>query len=166
MPIFRYALGLLVLTLAGAAAAHAGPKAAIFPFELIDVSLEGEHAGQQADETARLQLATEELRTLAAREAGYEVLDLSGLAAEIESTGPFHKCGGCEIDIARKAGAEIAITGAVRKISSLILVVQILVSDVASGKVNKVHRVELRGNTDETWLRGVRRLVSSHPGAG
>jgi hypothetical protein len=166
MPIIRHALGLLVLMLAGGAAAHAGPRAAIFPFELIDVSLEGERAGRQSDETARLQRATEELRTLAAREAGYEVLDLSGLAAEIESIGPFHRCGGCEVDIARKAGAEIAITGAVRKISSLILVVQILVRDVASGKVNKVHRVELRGNTDETWLRGVRRLVSSHAEGG
>ena len=166
MPIFRYALGFLVLMIAGTAAANAGPKAAIFPFELIDVSLEGERAGRQADETARLQLATEELRTLAAREAGYEVLDLSGLAAEIESTGPLHRCGGCEIDIARKAGAEIAITGAVRKISGLILVVQILVRDVSGAKVNKVHRVELRGNTDETWLRGVRRLVRSHVESG
>jgi uncharacterized protein DUF2380 len=165
MPIIRATLAFLALLLAGATAAHAGLKAAIFPFELIDVSAEGQYIGARAEEANRLRLATEELRSLAAREAGYQVLDMSGLAAEIESAGPFHKCDACELDIARKAGAEVAITGAVRKISGLILVVQILVRDVASGKVNKIHRVELRGNSDETWLRGVRRLVNDHLGS-
>jgi hypothetical protein len=35
---------------------------------------------------------------------------------------------------------------------------------VSTGKVTDVHRVELRGNSDETWLRGVRRLVAYHLG--
>jgi uncharacterized protein DUF2380 len=166
MPIIQFAPALLALLVAGATAAHPGPKAVIFPFELIDVSLEGEYSDRRTEEINRLQLATDELRTLAARVAGYEVLDLSGLASDIESAGPFHKCDACELDIARKAGAEIAVTGTVRKISSLLLVVHIYVRDVPSGRVNKAHRVELRGNTDETWLRGVRRLVSSHIGSG
>lgn len=165
MPIIRSQLAFLALLLASATAAHAGPKAAIFPFELIDVSAAGHYGGARADEANRLRLATEELRALAASKAGYRVLDLSNLASEIDSAGPFHKCDACEVDIARKAGAEIAITGAVRKISDLILVVQILVRDVASGRVNNVHRVELRGNSDETWLRGVRRLVNNHIGS-
>jgi hypothetical protein len=147
-------------------AALAGQKAAIFPFELIDVSLQGEYVGAQSDEAKRLLLATEELRSLAARDAGYEVVDLSGLKAEIDKTGPFHRCEGCEAGIARQAGAEVAMTGTVRKISNLVLVIHIYVRDVASGVVNKVHRVELRGNTDETWLRGVRRLVREHATGG
>jgi hypothetical protein len=150
--------------LAGATAAQAGPKAAIFPFELIDVSLQGEYTGPRADEAQRLMLATEELRKLAARDAGYEVLDLSGLKSEIEQAGPFHKCDGCEVDIARRADAEVAMVGTVRKISNLVLVVHIYVRNVASGKVTNIHRVELRGNTDEMWLRGVRRLVAYHLG--
>jgi uncharacterized protein DUF2380 len=167
MPVMRLPLGLLSLVLAGtvlagATAAHAGPKAAIFAFELIDVSGDGEPqaAPPKADEAQRLRLATDELRRLAATEAGYEVLDLSGLASEIEKAAPFHKCEGCEVDIARRAGAEVAITGAVRKISSLILVIQIYVRDVATGTVNEARRVELRGNSDESWLRGVRRLIT------
>src|SRR5262245_27242828 len=156
----RLLFALLGTVLASAGAAQAGPKAAIFPFELIDVSLEGEYIGPRADEANRLRLATEELRRLAAQEAGYEVLDLSGLALEIEKAAPFHKCEGCEVDLARQAGADVAITGAVRKISSLVLVVQIYVRDVATGKVNEARRVELRGNTDESGLGGVRRLLS------
>jgi hypothetical protein len=159
-----YRLAALAIWLASATVALAGQKAAIFPFELIDVSLQGEYVGAQAEEVNRLQLATEELRNLAARDAGYEVVDLGGLKAEIEKAGPFHKCDGCEADIARQAGAEIAMTGTVRKISNLVLVIHIYVREAASGKVNKIHRVELRGNTDETWLRGVRRLVREHAG--
>jgi hypothetical protein len=162
----RYLLAPLAIWLASATTALAGQKAAIFPFELIDVSLQGEYVGPQAEEANRLLLATEELRSLAARDAGYEVVDLSGLKTEIDRTGPFHRCDGCEADIARQAGAEVAMTGTVRKISGLVLVVHIYVRDVASGKVNKVHRVELRGNTDETWLRGVRRLIRDHAAGG
>lgn len=148
-----------------ASAAHAGPKAAIFPFELIDVSLEGQYLGRRADETQRLALATGELRKLAARDAGYEVLDLSGVAPDIAKAAPLYKCSGCAVDLARKLDADIAITCTVRKVSNLVLEVHLIVADVASGKVTRIHRVELRGNTDETWLRGVRRLVANHLGA-
>jgi Protein of unknown function (DUF2380) len=150
------------LLLACTTAAQAGPKVAIFPFELLDVSLIGQYTGVQTDETERLAMATEELRKLAARDAGYEVLDLSGLAADIARSVPLHQCGGCEVGLARQAGAEIAIMGTVRKVSNLVLEAHLFVIDVASGKLAKLHRVELRGNSDETWLRGVRRLVANH----
>jgi uncharacterized protein DUF2380 len=151
--------GLLSAT---AATAWAGPKVAIFPFELLDVSLTGQYIGPQAEETDRLALATAELRKLAARDAGYEVLDLSGLADDIARAAPLHQCGGCEIGLARKVGAEMAIMGTVRKVSNLVLEAHLFVIDVASGKLAKQHRIELRGNYDETWLRAVRRLVALH----
>lgn len=141
------------------AAAHAGPKAAIFPFELNDVSIEGAMSGPRADETRRLALATEELRRLAAREAGYEVVDLEGVKPQIEKAAPLYKCNGCEAEIARRAGAEIAVTGYVRKVSNLILKVFINVRDVESGRLTAVYQADIKGNTDETWRRGVRWLV-------
>jgi hypothetical protein len=160
--MIRFLPTLLALWLASTTVALAGQKAAIFPFELIDVSLPGEYFGPRADEANRLLLATEELRALAARDAGYDVVDLSALKPAIDKAAPFHRCDACEVDIARQAGADVAMTGTVRKISNLVLVVHVYVRDVASGKVSRVHRVELRGNTDETWLRGVRRLVGEH----
>jgi hypothetical protein len=148
------------------AAAHAGPKTAIFPFELIDVSLSGQYVGPDPAETQRLTLITEELRKLAARDAGYEVLDLSGLTDDIAKAAPLHQCNGCDVDLARRAGAEIAIMGTVRKVSNLVLEVHLFVSDVKDGKLTKVQRVDLRGNTDETWLRGVRRLAANLASGG
>jgi Protein of unknown function (DUF2380) len=159
--MIRLLLACVGVALAATAPAQAAPKAAIFPVELIDVSLDGEYVGPRADEAHRLVLATEELRGLAARDAGYEVLDLDAIAQEIARSAPLHKCNGCEIDLARHAGADLAITATVRKISNLVLVFHIHVSDVASGNLNKVYRVELRGNTDESWLRAVRWLVTN-----
>jgi hypothetical protein len=150
---------LVGLLLVCATPAQAGPKVAIFPFEMIDTSLVGHYIGPQAEETARLKLATEELRKLVARDAGYEVLDLGGFASEIEKSTPLYKCNGCQLGMARRAGAQVAITGTVLKISNLLLSFHIYISDAASGKVTKIQHVEVRGNTDESWLRGVRRLV-------
>lgn len=161
MSEFRAFVAALVLLLAPGAAASAGPKAAIFPFELIDVSIDGALGGPRADEAQRLVLVTRELRQLAARDAGYDVVDLSGLTVETEKAAPLHQCGGCEVDIARRAGADIAVTGTVRKVSNLILGFTIQVRDVASGRLTRVLQADIRGNTDESWLRGIRWLVAN-----
>jgi hypothetical protein len=150
----------LALALAIATPAQAAPKAAVFPLELIDTSLEGEISGPRADEASRLALATEELRRLAAREAGYDVVDLGPITSEIQSSSPLYKCNGCEVELARRAGADVAVTAAVRKFSPLLLSLHIYVTDVGTGNLTKMYRVDIRGNTDESWLRGVRRLVS------
>lgn len=158
--MIRLLLTLFAMMLATAGAAQAAPKAAIFPFDWIDESLEGQYRGSRSDEAHRLVLASEELRKLAAHDAGYEVLDLGALANEVERSAPFYKCNGCEIDIARRIGADVAVTGTVKKISNLLLIFHIYVSDVRSGKLTRAQRIDIRGNTDESWLRGVRWLVS------
>lgn len=160
MPGLRPFIAASALMLALPTVVSAGPKAAIFPFELIDVSIEGEIAGHRAEE-GRLALVTEELRRLATREGVYELVDLSQFAAEIEKAAPLHKCGGCEADIARSAGADLAITGTVRKVSNLILGITIQVRDASSGKLSRVLQADIRGNTNESWLRGIRWLVAN-----
>jgi hypothetical protein len=146
--------------LLSATAALAGQKAAVFPFELIDDSLDGQYLGPRADEAQRLVLATAELRRLAAQEAGYDVLDLTPIAAEVEKAAPIYKCNRCEVDLARRAGADVAVTAAVRKFSNLLLSLHIYVRDVSTGNLTKMYRIDIRGNTDESWLRGVRWLVA------
>jgi hypothetical protein len=152
-----------LLPLAAALALAAAPvhaaKAVVFPFELIDTSHEGEIRGARADETARLALITAELRSLLANNERYEPVDASSLAAEIASAAPLHKCNGCEADLAKKLGAELAIIGTVQKVSNLILNVNLYVRDVATGKPLRAMSVDIRGNTDDMWLRGVRWLV-------
>lgn len=154
-------IGLLLATMLVTSTAHAGPKAAIFPFELIDTSLQGEMQGARADEARRLLLVTEELKRLAGRSGRYELVDVSALAVEVEKAAPLHKCNGCDVDLARKAGAEVALTGTVQKVSNLILNMNIYVRDAASGKLVRVMSADIRSNTDESWLRGIRWLVEN-----
>src|SRR5262249_23806180 len=146
--MIRPLLAAAVMLLATATAGHAGGKAAVFPFELIDDSLDGQYLGGQDGETQRLVLATGELRKLAAREAGYDVLDLGALEPELEKCAPLYKCNGCEIGLARQLGADVAITAAVRKYSNLLLSLHIYVTDVRSGNLTKMYRIDIRGNTD------------------
>lgn len=49
----------------------------------------------------------------------------------------------------------------VQTVSNLILSINIEVTDAASGRLVYNKPVDLRGNTDESWLRGIRYMVNS-----
>ena len=48
---------------------------------------------------------------------------------------------------------------AVQKVSNLILNVNIFVRDTVNARALRAMTTDLRGNTGETWLRGIRHLV-------
>lgn len=155
--------GFLCLVLAGLLA---GPvqaaeprKAAVFDFELIDTSLEGQMRGEQPAEQARLVLISDKLRELLAASGKYEVIDIAPVAAKVEAAGILHGCNGCESDFARELGAELAVRGVVQKVSNLILNMTIYVTDSQTGGHVDGMSVDMRGNTDESWLRGVSYIV-------
>ena len=58
-------------------------------------------------------------------------------------------------------GAERVALCWVQKVSNLILNINIEVRSVATGETVYAKSVDIRGNTDESWLRGVRRLVDN-----
>ena len=49
----------------------------------------------------------------------------------------------------------------VQKVSNLILNINVEVRNVATGGTVYAKSVDMRGNTDEAWLRGARRLVDN-----
>ena len=66
---------------------------------------------------------------------------------------------------ARKAGAKISVTGWVQKVSNLILNINLVARDVATGRIIGAGSVDIRGNTDESWSRGLTYLLRDrlHP---
>ena len=68
-------------------------------------------------------------------------------------------CGGCDIQLARRIGAELAITGTVQKVSNLILNMNIYVREASSGATIAAMSADMRGNTDESWSRTLDWLV-------
>jgi hypothetical protein len=160
---------LAVLLLVGAGPAMAGPKVAVMPLDLVDQTAESALTGDpllvlakpkaSPVEVERLARSGEELKRLLAERLGYEVVDLSPLAGEISQAAPFHKCDGCEADIARKAGAELVVSGNIQKITLMILNLNVMVREVVGGAVKGSYTYPLRDNSDDGWLRGVRRAV-------
>ena len=69
-------------------------------------------------------------------------------------------CNGCELDLARELGAQQVAYGWVQKVSNLILNVNLVFEDATTGQVLRAGSVDIRGNTDESWTRGLRYLIA------
>ncbi len=156
-PVF---LAVAAITIANLAQAEE-PKAttAVFDFELFDTSLEGEVRGLNEAEQQRLGMISELLRRLMVESGRYQAVDLTPVAAEIEAAGHFRGCNGCDVALARQLGASLAVTGVVQKVSNLILNINIYIRDTVGGGLVKAMSADIRGNTDQSWSRGVSWLV-------
>lgn len=151
------AAALAAATLQPPPAASQGFSVAVFDFELIDTSQEGEAGGVRGDQERRLGLIGARLREMMA-ERGLKIIDVEPARARIAKA-PIRSCNGCEAGIARGLGAETAATGTVQKISNLILNINLTLRDAVTGAVLRAGSVDIRGNTDDSWLRGLSYLV-------
>jgi hypothetical protein len=89
----------------------------------------------------------------------YREVDLAPYAAEVKTTEPRYACADCWVDVARKAGAKIAVVPNVHKVSTLISAISISIADLTT--MTYIARIEgqIRGDTDEAYVRGVRFLI-------
>jgi hypothetical protein len=126
----------------------------VFNFELIDTSLDGAMNGARADETARIAGISQHLREWLATRADTRVIEIAPVARAAAAV-HLQQCGGCDADLARRIGARLSITGTVQKVSNLILNMSIYVRSVASGRVVASMSADMRGNTDESWMRAL-----------
>jgi hypothetical protein len=159
---------LLLLGPVGFAEPAALKTLAILDFELID---DQQALAPASVEYERLDAISEQLREEFAKNRFYSVVDnapATALIKRYQSTQSLRSCNGCELDIARALGADRVLIGWVQKVSNLILNINIQIEDAASGAVLLNKSVDLRGNTDETWRRGisymVRDMVEKHQG--
>jgi hypothetical protein len=156
----RIALLLLCVSMAllSATAGARDIRAAVFDLDFVDTSLEGALGQARQDEARRLALAGEMLRRMLA-ERGLAPVDLAPARERIAKAAPLNRCNGCDLDFARELGAELAVTGLVHKISNLILNINVTIRDVRDGRTLRGGSVDIRGNTEESWLRGMSYLV-------
>jgi hypothetical protein len=153
----RLASILLMLVLSAPARADL-PGIAVFDFELVDTSLEGEVNGPRTDERDRLMRVGEQLRKELAESGKFRLLDIAPVNAAAHGSN-LQACGGCDVKYSRQLGADLEITGVVQKVSNLILNINIYLRDVHSGQLITAMSADMRGNTDESWLRALAYLV-------
>lgn len=161
MPLLKrlFFLVLACLIAAPGAAVAAATKVAVFPFDIHDAQQDGEIAPQyNPEDLRRLKLVSEELKTLMQKDGKYSVVDLSSKEKEVTAASPFNQCNGCEVPIAKAAGADIAVTGYVDKVSDALINLSIIARDAKTGELTKTMSASINGNTDDLWLHGVRYL--------
>src|SRR5664279_146941 len=117
----RMACILVVMLAIVPLAVRAAPsQVAVFDFELIDTSLQGEVDGPRLDEQGRLKRAGDQVRKALADSGKFTVLDIAPVNAAAHGSN-LQACGGCEVQLARQLGADLVITGTVQKVYNLIL---------------------------------------------
>lgn len=163
-PIVAALAALLTLSIL-AGPAGAATKTVVFPFDLtLQKTEEDFFYGQRKPtpaEVSRLAQVHAELVKYLAADGRYDLVDLAPIADEITAQAPLDDCNGCTLDLAKKVGGEIGVTGLIIKGSETLLNMQIGFFDVATGNITKQVSVQIQGNTDEAWLRGVKWLYKN-----
>ena len=154
---FLFALSLVLGCSSSILADGSNKKAVVFDFEMADTSGEGE----LPEHPARIQLVTQLLKDLLAEHGGFEIISTEPAKELIQKRHPLRKCNGCESKIASQLGGDYAFLGRIHKVSTLIMAVAISVTDVHRNVPVRAVRVGIRGDTDESWTRGVRYIVKN-----
>lgn len=159
-------LGLAMAALAvwlGLATSHAEPrqKLAILPFEINDTSGE---VGTAARHDAMLGGLTGFSGERIAAAGLYEVVPQEQVAKAVAEVNPgtyLRACNGCELDIARRAGAGAVMIGWVWKVSTLIGTLHVEIKDVATGRTIYAKVFDFRGDNQKAWERATDYMVGT-----
>lgn len=112
------------------------------------------------EDIARVKRTSDELRMLLKESGRFELVSTDPVRAEAAKH-DLRACGGCAEDLARKLGADAVITGEVQKVSNLILNINVYLKPLEAGASEQAYSVDLRGDTDESFDRGIRYLVKN-----
>jgi hypothetical protein len=153
----EWLVAILLMSALSAPAVAAAPKLAVFDLELIDTSVEGNAPPPKAVQD-RLMRAGEQLRRELAQSGKFEIVDIAPVKTAAHDSN-LQACGGCDVEFARQIGADLVLTGVVRKISDLIINISLFVRDVQSGRLVTAMNADMRGDTDESWSRTTGYLV-------
>jgi hypothetical protein len=159
--MIRSASLIAIFLVAGGSALAAPEKAAVFDFQFSNLS---PVPSDRAD-TARLNRVSA-LRDLLQTKGLFTVVSVDPVRDEVAKSADLRRCNGCADELARKLGADVAITGEVQKVSNLILKLNVYVKPLGGSAPEKAYSVDLRGDTDESFDRGIRYLVENNMGAG
>ena len=162
-----WSLGLALFSVVAIAAfgsrAETAPpiKIAVFDFELEDYSAGGGIIGETPEDVAQLKRATDDARQLLAQSGRYSLVDVSHVDAEPARSQSLRMCGGCEADIAHRLGADQSFVGIVARSSRTEYAVGFQIRDTRDGSMVFKQQTELRMGTNDSWNRGVIRLMKN-----
>ena len=161
-----FVLALVVCVLCAPALSWAGQEKApqkilVFDFDLIDYA-DTLNAGPDEAHKKRLRLVADVLRQELEGSPRFEVVDIDLARDMLEEMGTPPNCSGCELEIAQELGADLVGIGVVSRTSSLILDISFYILDAMTGKTMWIKVVGIRGDTDNTYSRGIKYMVRNY----
>lgn len=154
------------LAIGGCAADAAAPPDPVKSVALLNVQFINDHADLEpttSAERARLGSIASLFKAKLEASGRYRVVSVpADVAAKIAAGPEIGACGGCEFDYGKQLGADYAAWIVVQKVSDLILNMNVYMADVAARKLVFVHSVDIRGNTNESWTRGLTYLMKNY----
>ena len=150
------AAGLLLFGQLASAAESGPPTIAVLGFDLVD---DHPDPGRADLLRSRLSAITKQLEQGLHDRALYRVLDTAAAQDLIEAQRArnefLYRCNNCLAEVGQRLGTRLVAVGWVQRVSELILNINVSVQDAQTGVEVLSKSVDLRGNTDETWTRGM-----------
>jgi hypothetical protein len=135
------------------------PKVAFLGFELLNTSLEP----TTPNERGRIDMLNDLFRQKLDHSGRFTIVPIAApLQRQVAAAPKIGGCNGCERGFAKAAGGHWAAWGTVQKVSNLILNINVYMEDAATGKLEFVKSVDIRGNTDESWRHGLNYLLDNY----
>jgi hypothetical protein len=161
---FLFLIGSLLNGHAGAAAGSpdSQPRKILF----LGTKFQNDHEGQEPTseaERSRIHAIEDILKSQLEATGSFRFIpDSPEIQSKISGGQTIGDCGGCEIDFGMRSGADISAWITVQKVSNLILNINLYMIDVRQRKIILAQSVDIRGNTDLSWTRGMNYLVKNH----
>lgn len=115
-----------------------------------------------AERRRRMERMTQVLRDAMRGEGQYRVVDSPQVRADIaraKAAQYLHRCNGCELDLARTAGARYVMIPWVFRMSQLVVTMHFEIKDVSTGALVMKRALDFRNDTDASWAREIEYLV-------
>lgn len=132
----------------------------VLDFEVLEDHPQPDRAAAQAE---RARNASAQLRDALAQADLYHVLDPAAGESVVKSLRDrhtwLHRCTECAQTIGRAAGSELVLLPWAQVVSQLIVNLNVELRETDSDRVLLNKSVDLRGNNDESWARGIRFMV-------
>ncbi|HEY8162724.1 MAG TPA: DUF3280 domain-containing protein [Methylocystis sp.] len=152
-----FAAALLPLAARARAGIKTGKRLLILDFEIVDTS--SEPADQRADHARRLTQTRDAIAAGLAARGTYEIVDRSVIADDLDQILKLtyiRTCNGCGVTLAKKAGADLVMTGLVNKVSTLVLSMGVSITRVSSGELIFHQGFDFRGDNDQSYARAAK----------
>ena len=132
---------------------------------LLDVILQNDNEGLDPTsnaERARQKKVGDEFRRMLEASGRYKFVQVSDdIKKKMAISQHIGQCAGCELEYGRQLGVDAVAWVEVQKISNLILNLNVYVAGTKDPKLNFIHSVDIRGNTDESWVRSLDYLLKN-----